>query len=81
MDNVKHRAGQKIADWRARHDMTRRKLGELLGDALECEPLREQTIYNWEVLGKDARPQVRRVLADMGICLPEDWCEPLDEAA
>lgn len=77
-----HRAGQKIEQYRERNGMTRPQLAQWLTAQLDGKEVAPQTVYNWERIGKDARPDIRRVLQDAGICTSDDWLHPaLDQAA
>lgn len=71
-----HLAGAKIRAWRDANGVTVEALGARLGRALGRAALPRQTIYNWESRGKDARPDVRRVLQQWGVCDSGDWLEP-----
>lgn len=70
-----HRAGQKIRQWRKRHDppLSAEEFGRRFG---QPEPWSAQTVYGWEAEGKIARAPVQKRLAALGICEAGDWLEP-----
>lgn len=78
MQQPAHLAGQKIRAWREAHGLTAEALGERLDPA---RVVSAWTIYNWERLGKVARPKLQLRLADMGICSAADWLAPAVEQA
>lgn len=63
-------AGAKIRRWREAHRLTLQAFGEQL-DPKRIVPT--TTIYNWETLGKVARPRLQRIMQDKGICEAGDW--------
>lgn len=71
-----HRAGQKIRQWRESHQppLSAEEFGRLCG-APDGWPSR--TVYGWEAKGKIPRPPVQKRLAELGICAPQDWLEPV----
>lgn len=78
MQQPAHLAGQKIRQWRDAHGLSAEQLGERL-DPARIVPA--WTIYNWERLGKVARPNLQRRLAELGICEAGDWLAPAVEQA
>lgn len=68
-----HLAGHKIRQWREDHNppLSAEEFGIQYGD-----PWPSRTVYGWESKGKIARAPVQKRLAELGICLPEDWLEP-----
>ena len=74
-----HKAGSKIRAWREAHEppLSAGEFGERYGTP---EPWPSRTVYGWEAKGKIARPQVQKRLAELGICQPADWLEPVDGA-
>ncbi|TNE50708.1 MAG: NAD(+) synthase [Sphingomonadales bacterium] len=68
-----HLAGYKIRQWREDHKppLSAEEFGIQYGD-----PWPSRTVYGWESKGKIARAPVQKRLAELGICLPEDWLEP-----
>ena len=73
-----HLAGQKIRQWREAHDppLSAEEFGERYGD-----PWPSRTVYGWEAKGKIARAPVQKKLAELGVCEPSDWLEPVSGVA
>lgn len=71
-----HKAGELIREWRLAHDppLSAEEFGARYGEPASW---RGQTVYNWEARGKIARPAAQRRLAELGICTPSDWLEPV----
>lgn len=71
-----HKAGQKIRAWREAHipPLSAEEFGERYGAP---ERWASRTVYGWEAKGKVARPPVQKRLAELGICEPADWVEPV----
>ncbi len=75
-----HRAGQKIRQWRENHQppLSAGEFGRIAGTP---EPWPSRTVYGWEAKGKIPRPPVQKRLAELGICDPADWLEPVAATA
>ncbi len=73
-----HLAGHKIRAWREAHDppLSAQEFGALFGDN-GAKGWPSRTVYGWEAKGKVARPKVQKRLAELGICQPADWLEPV----
>ena len=69
-----HLAGLKIRKWREAHNppLSAEEFGAQYGD-----PWPSRTVYGWEAKGRIARAQVQKKLAELGICEPSDWLEPV----
>ncbi len=74
-----HKAGEKIRAWREsrRPPLTAAEFGQKFG---EPEPWPSRTVYGWETRGKIPRPGIQKRLAELGICQPDDWLEPAEDA-
>lgn len=72
-----HLAGYKIRAWREAQDppLSAEEFGAQFG---EPEPWPSRTVYGWEAKGKVARPPVQKRLAELGICVPDDWVTSLE---
>ncbi len=75
-----HEAGRKIRAWRERHKppLSAQEFGERFG---QPDPWPSRTVYGWESKGKIARVVVQKRLAQLGICEPSDWLEPVDTSS
>ncbi len=71
-----HKAGEKIRKWRESRTppLSAEEFGALYGVP---DPWPSRTIYGWEAQGKIPRPAAQRRLADLGVCQPEDWLQPI----
>ncbi len=73
-----HRAGARIRAWREAHDppLSAAQFGSRYGTP---EPWPSRTVYGWEAKGRIARASVQKHLAQLGICQPADWLEPVPD--
>ena len=76
LDGELHLAGRKIEAYRIANGLKRGTFAEMIARELGREEFPVSTIYNWERRGKDARPPLRKLLQDWGVCTADDWLYP-----